>query len=196
MLYIDLQYFNPINLIKIAYNHSDIIFDATDPHQRLSFRNRTIIAGADGIITLSIPLIEGRDQKSQLKDVRISNRNKWQPQHFKTICSCYNRSPFFEYYRDDLEVLYSGYYEFLYQFNLVCFDWVMKQFGWLGVRHFAESGLYEASDVEATDLRKWVNPRNYADFEGPAYHQVFESKIGFRQNLSILDYLFCAGNKF
>ncbi len=95
----------------------------------MSFRNRCRIAGAEGAIDLSIPLLQGRDQKTLMKDVRISDRQGWQAQHWKTIVSCYSRSPWFEFYRDELEGVYKKRVDFLLDWNLVCFEWSLRVLG-------------------------------------------------------------------
>jgi hypothetical protein len=92
----------------------------------MSFRNRCQIVGAEGVIDLSIPLVRGRDQKALMKDVRISSAQPWQSQHWKTIVSCYSRSPWFEFYRDELEGLYRKQWNFLLDWNLVCFEWTQR----------------------------------------------------------------------
>src|ERR1700761_5322047 len=100
------QYFAPIIFYKISYNFSDLVFEQCETYQKMSFRNRCQILGAEGVIDLSIPLVGGRATKGLIRDVRIAGDRKWQDQHWKTIVSCYNRSPWFEYYRDGLEELY------------------------------------------------------------------------------------------
>jgi hypothetical protein len=43
------------------------------------------------------------------------------------------------------------------------------------------------------DFRNQVLPKNYKEFNTVKYHQVFEERVGFLPNLSILDLLFCEG---
>ncbi len=103
---------------------------------KMSFRNRCIILGAGGPVTLSIPLEEGRSQRRLTKDVRIANRYPWQSQQWKTIMSCYNRSPWFEFYRDELEALFQKQVDFLVDWNLACWEWTLKK---LGMEVFTET---------------------------------------------------------
>ena len=93
----DIQYFPSIILFKNLNKITNIVFEQYDRHQKMTFRNRCQLAGADGIIQLSIPLEHGRDQRTIMKEVRIAGRQDWQGQHWKTIVSCYNRSPWFEF---------------------------------------------------------------------------------------------------
>src|SRR5579872_5915140 len=94
----DFQYFPSIILYNNLYKFSNIVFEQYEYYQKMSFRNRCRIAGAGGIIDLSIPLEKGRDQRSLIRDVRISGARQWQAEHWKTILSCYSRSPWFEFY--------------------------------------------------------------------------------------------------
>ena len=222
-LIIDLQYFPSIILYKTLYNFSNIVFEQYESYQKMSFRNRCQIVGAEGVIDLSIPLVRGRDQKALMKDVRISGAQPWQSQHWKTIVSCYSRSPWFEFYRDELEGLYRRQWNFLLDWNLVCFEWTMKALGMtvpVSLTESYEKG-YAADGV--TDWRGKILPKHLAEgMAGPGegmagfhgaglangsvtgstvdggvrpYRQVFEERIGFIPNLSVLDLLFCEGKQ-
>ncbi len=166
----------------------------------MTFRNRCRIAGAGGTIDLSIPLEKGRDQRSLLKDVRISGSRKWQAEHWKTILSCYSRSPWLEFYQDGLEQLYRRPAIFLMDWNLACFEWSIGALGMpleIGVTDDYRKTYTEGDWV---DWRGKILPKMKGgmiqDFLGlsqPAYRQVFEERTGFLPGLSILDLLFCEG---
>jgi WbqC-like protein family len=152
-----------------------------------------MIAGANGIINLSVPLKNGRDQKAIMKDVCIDDREDWQKQHWKSLVSAYNRSPWFEHYRDELGRLYETQIKFLCDWDLVCFEWASEKLG-LHPAVLATGAFKDQYEpAEYTDLRNRVLPKNYRDFTGVTYRQVFEDRLGFIPNLSILDLLFCEG---
>jgi hypothetical protein len=248
-LIIDLQYFPSIISFEISYKFSNIIFDQYEYYQKMSFRNRCRIVGADGPIDLSVPLLKGRDQKTVMKDVRISGLQPWQDRHWKTIVSCYNRSPWFEFYRDGLEGLYRKPFVFLFDWNLACFDWMAGVLKMAVPVSLSEGYRKEYDKTEWVDWRGKILPKNnqkrtadsgegrsgrpafrlgpedtalpddprdledrafpdglknLADTAFPMdprevpplkYHQVFEDRIGFIPNLSILDLLFCEGKR-
>jgi hypothetical protein len=163
----------------------------------MSFRNRCQIAGGEGVINLNVPLEKGRDQKTRMRDVRIAGTQPWQAQHWKTILSCYSRSPWFEFYRDELEGLYKTRLDFLVDWNLACFEWSLKQ-----LRLTAEVSLTDRyqpvyTPEEGVDWRGKFLPKNrVADSAAPIrYRQVFEERTGFLPGLSILDLLFCEGKE-
>ena len=188
------QYFPSVIFYKYLYKYSNIIFELYETYQKMSFRNRCIIAGANGLIQLSIPLQEGRNQKALMKDVRINNSQKWQSGHWKSIVSCYNKSPWFEFYKDELNLLFERRFEFLLDWDLACFEWSVRKLDLQVKVSSTESFVIRYGD-EVADFRNRILPKNYAGFEGPVYHQVFESKAGFTPNLSILDLLFCEGKR-
>jgi len=196
-LIIDLQYFPSIISYKISSKSSNIIFEQYEFYQKMSFRNRCQIASAQGRINLSIPLAKGRDQKTLMKDVRIADTYSWQDQHWKTILACYSRSPWFEYYRDELEQLYSRPFIFLKDWNLACFEWTCRALA-LPVRVAFTEAWRPEYEGEWLDLRGKLAPKNIleTDLAVPVvYRQVFEEITGFIPNLSILDLLFCEGQR-
>src|SRR5690349_25117469 len=99
---IDLHYFGNLSYYKILFSAAYIYFDQYDQHKKLSYANRCIIGGANGLLTLSVPLEKGRNQRTIMKDIKISNEKRWQQDHWKGIVSCYNASPWFGHYNDEL----------------------------------------------------------------------------------------------
>ena len=164
----------------------------------MSFRNRCEIAGSRGPIHLSIPLKKGRDQKTLMKEVRIANAYSWQDQHWKTILACYSRSPWFEFYRDELEQFYRKPFTFLLDWNLACFEWTCRALA-LSVRlTLTEAWRPQYEGENWLDIRGQLLPRNIREAGMPSpvvYRQVFEEITGFIPHLSILDLLFCEGQR-
>lgn len=203
ILIVDLQYFAPVTLYSGLYKSTNIVFEQCDSYQKMSFRNRCQIVGAEGLINLSVPLVNGRDQKSLMKDVRISDLQPWQARHWKTIVSCYSRSPWFEFYRDDLEALYKKPFDFLIDWNLACFTWTLREMKIPAPVSMTQVYRKDYDPAEWMDWRGRLLPRNKegigsASSGGVAlvpisYRQVFEERVGFFPNLSILDLLFCEG---
>src|SRR6186997_2705706 len=97
---IDIQYFGNLSYYKMLYSSKYVVLELYDEHKKLSFSNRCVIVGANGPLTLSIPLQKGRNQKTIMKEIRIANEEKWQKDHWKGIVSCYNGSPWFRYLDD------------------------------------------------------------------------------------------------
>lgn len=197
-LVVDIQYFSPSILYFTLGKFRHCVFDQYEHYQKMSFRNRCTVMGGNGPVHLSIPLIGGRNQKTIMKDVRILNTGNWQDRHWKTITSCYNKSPWFGHYSEDLEKLYQTRFEFLADWNIECFRWAADKLSIQTPVTLSETyrGTYDTN--EYVDWRNRLLPstvnQNFQDAK--RYPQVFEDRFGFVPNLSILDYLFCAGNKF
>jgi hypothetical protein len=190
----EFQYFPSVILFKKLNNFSDIVFEQYEYYKKMSFRNRCRIAGAEGTIDLSIPLEKGRDQRSLIRDVRVAGSGKWQSEHWKTLLSCYSRSPWFEFYRDDLERHYRQPVTFLMDWNLACFEWSIRAIGLEVEIAFTDSWLKNYPETDGEDWRGRLLPgKMEAAPEQVVYRQVFEERIGFIPGLSILDLLFCEG---
>ncbi|MBS1666994.1 MAG: WbqC family protein [Bacteroidetes bacterium] len=194
ILLIDYQYFSPIMYYKSLFNLLHVKLEQYETYQKMSFRNRAIISCANGLINLSVPLKDGRNQRSIIKDVQIDNKAKWQSSHWKSIVSCYNKSPWFEFYKDELMLLFEKRFDFLVDWDLACFEWVVDKLGLEVEMSFTETYQPHYGE-EVMDFRNKLLPKNYQDFEPVVYRQVFEKGRGFIPNLSILDLLFCEGKR-
>jgi hypothetical protein len=192
-LIIDIQYFGTINYINTLFQNTYIEIEKYETFQKMSFRNRCMVAGSNGLVTLSVPLEKGRGQKELLKDVRISYHEYWQSRHWRTIESCYNRAPFFEFYKDGVMNLLHRKDVFLLDLNMAILDWLKQMTGIKS--HVSETQSYLKNYPETViDLRNHFLPKNYLKQPmGFQYTQVFEDRIGFAPNLCILDLLFCCG---
>lgn len=193
LLVIDSQLFSNITYIRmlIEYKYSKI--EKYDYFLKMSFRNRYVIAGANGLINLTVPVIGGREQKSLMKDVRIDNSEKWQIKHWRSLVSSYKKAPFFEFYENDVERLLWSKEEFLYFFNMNVLEWIFKI---LKIDLIVEpTEFYKKDYKDEFDYRNKFLPKSFQNesIVVPHYSQVFEARFGFQKNLSILDLIFCKG---
>lgn len=187
----EIQYFGSIGYYRTLFTGTYIKFDLDNAYRKMSFRNRCLIAGANGIIELSVPLINGRNQRIPFSEVRIDNRQKWQIIQWRSIVSAYRRSPWFEYYEHTLEPIFGTEFETLAELNLRVWEWSLDSLK-LKIPFGTDQPQGEENDVR--DL--WL-PRNYSTprvgLPEIRYRQVFEERLGFLPNLSIMDLIFCAG---
>lgn len=195
-LLIESQYFPNLFFYKTLINNDTLLIERYEHYQKLSFRNRCYIAGPNGSILLSVPLARGKNQRTVMKDVRISNEEKWQAQHWKTLVSAYRRSPWFEYYEEELGQLYERPFEFLMDWNEACFEWANKTIGLSSPIAYTTEYSKEYSDPNLTDARDLMIPgTENAKTDLVEYTQVFQDRVGFLPNLSILDLIFCEGKR-
>jgi hypothetical protein len=127
-------------------------------------------------------------------DVKISNHSDWQTQHWRSIESAYNSSPFFEYYLDDLKPFYEKKWLFLWEFNANLQNKILDM---LEIEKQIEYvGKFEPLvDKSVLDVRNLIHPKKESLITVQSYYQVFEQKMGFIPNLSIIDLLFNMGNE-
>ncbi len=193
---VEIQYFPVIDWFKMSSHDLYYEIEQCETFQKTSFRNRCIISGSNGLINLTVPLQNGREQKALIRDVRIDNTSDWAKRHWRAIVSSYNRSPFFEYFAEDVNRMIFKKHDFLFDKNLEIIEWLKTVLKWNAVLGFTGSFQLNYSAGEIIDLRNNWRPNNYsskADIKCPQYIQVFEDKFGFLPNLSILDLLFCKG---
>jgi len=184
-------YFPNVANFVVMIQAGKITFEWDDNFQKQTYRNRCYIYGANGKLSLNIPIIHTQKERQKYRDVKIHNTDKWQINHWKSIESAYKTSPFFEFYEDDLKSLFDNHYENLYDYNIECFqtlcDCLQIE---LAVDKTSE---YQHSTTDILDCRKLVQAKKEQLFKFHPYTQVFKAKHGFISNLSILDLLFNEG---
>ena len=158
-------------------------------YQKQTYRNRTQITGANGVLNLSIPIEKGvKGTRLIDQDVLISYDEMWQNNHWKSFVSAYQSSPFFEFYQDEFEAVFFKQQKKLFDFNMDILQLIMD---WLEldtkIRISSEQPLFNPTG-EAL-----ISAKNTTAIHFPKYIQVFNSKLGFISNLNALDLICCLG---
>ena len=158
-------------------------------YQKQSFRNRAEIYGANGKLKLTIPIKHSQEgiRKSD-KNVSIAYDQNWQKSHWKSICSAYRSSPYFEYYESDLYPFFQKKKTQLFHFNIVLIETIMSL-----IEHSFNYQIVKFDDNEFDILDSLISAKKVVKTEFRTYTQVFRTKYGFIPNLSILDVLFNLG---
>lgn len=203
-------YFGPVQWYQKLHRYEHTLIEQYDSYQKQTFRNRCIIATANGLQALTVPVDThpvlgasvAESTKCLLKDVRISDHNQWRRIHWNALQSAYSESPFFEYYADDIRPFFEQKYDFLVDFNEAIRQKMCELIDIHPSVEYTEEFL-SPQEVSSTthhpiihDFRDVISakhPQPDADFEVKRYWQVFQRKHGFLPNLSILDLLFCMG---
>ena len=185
------NYFPNIHQFTQIIKANNILFEVSDNYQKQTFRNRTYIYGANGKLGLFIPVIHTHKNRELFKDVKISYESNWMDLHLKSLQSAYRSSPYFEYFEDDFIKLYSEKEKFLADFNIKCIRLISSLLD-LDL-DYKISGEYVEKTNDIIDLRDLSNARKEKKIDTPKYIQVFESKHGYINNLSIIDLIFSEG---
>ena len=167
-----------------------------DHYLKQTYRNRCIIATAEGTQALSIPTEKPSTPKCFMKDIRISDHGRWRHLHWTALESAYKSSPYFDYYQDDLRPFYEKKYTFLFDFNEALCHTICQLID-LHADIRRSNDYKQVFDSGESDFRESIHPkknfRDDAQFAIRPYYQVFEKKHGFIPNLSIADLLFNMG---
>jgi hypothetical protein len=189
-------FFGPVSYFTYLSASDNCTLEQHEHFIKQTYRNRAVILGANGPVSLIVPVEKGRAQKVRIKDLRIAYDEEWQRNHWRTIFSAYNSSPFFEYYADEIEPFFRKKHTFLFDFNLKITQTILDILDISKSLQLTES--FEQISAETLNLREKISPkahRNTADerLMLQPYTQVFSEKFGFIPDLSILDLLFNEG---
>ncbi len=188
-------YFAPIQYYSEFLSAETVYIEQFENFIKQTYRNRCVILGGNGPISLVVPVVKGRGSKILIKDLQISYDTDWQRNHWRTIFSAYNSSPFFEFYKDDIFPFFITKPKFLLDFNMKIHETICELLE-------IETSTQLTSDFEKVtpgtlNLRESISPKKNTDNELKSqfknYTQVFSEKLGFIPNLSILDLIFNVG---
>lgn len=191
------NYLAPVEYYTKLLKYDLALIEQHDHYMKETYRNRCRICGPDGVISLTVPIVKPETVKCEMCDIRISDHGNWRHLHWNAIESAYNTTPYFEFYRDYFVPFYEQKFEFLVDFNeefchLICELIDLNP----SMRRTAE--YHKSFQSNEFDFRDNIHPKkdfNLADpeFSAKPYYQVFQGKLGFIPNLSIIDMLFNCG---
>ncbi len=191
-VWLSTSYLGPIEYFQLLSQAETAWIEACENYEKQSWRNRFRILSANGPIELSIPVIKGSSPKQPIRKVRIDYNQNWQKIHFRSVESAYRHSPFYEFLIDDLFFLWEIRPEFLFDYNRMAMDAVLRlmksQVKLMNTSEYQKPGYYGIAD-----FRYQIHPKlkkQGTGYEPVPYHQVFSDRFGFIQDLSILDWLF------
>ena len=183
-IYLSSAYLAPVEYYTKLFACEKAYVEQYDNYVKQTYRNRCVIAAADGPLALTIPTEKSGTPKCLMKDVRISDHGNWRHIHWNALVAAYRNSPFFEYYADDFRVFYEKKYAFLWDYNqeicsLVC-DLIDIHPHMEGTTEYCME--FVPGEV---DFRETIHPKRDwreadADFCPKPYYQVFDAKYGFR----------------
>lgn len=189
MIILPIAYFGNLEYFWYFVKHNKVTIDIGETYVKQSYRNRSEIYGANGKLNISIPVVRPHGAKSKTNQITFSNAENWKKKHWKSIESAYRRTPFYEFYIDQIEKLFFADYLSLADFNLALTHHLVSK---LGIDCEINTTNTSPAQLE-DDLRATLNPKRESKFKSPEYIQTFSDRNPFLKNLSILDILFNEG---
>ncbi len=190
---IELHYLPSIEYFTCLHTYDTIHLEVQENFIKQTFRNRCYILGANGVLSLTVPVIGGR-KKFLIKDIKIDYGQNWLNVHNRAISSAYGRAPFYEYYKDYFETAFLKRDKYLFDLNLSLLTLCLKL---LNLKPQIEITKTYQKNLERpfTDLRSVITPKsnfkNRTFYQPVPYPQVFGKN--FAPNLSVIDLIMNEG---
>jgi len=180
------SHYLPLREYISLFLEADVIYvDGSEIWKKQSLRNRTCILSANGVQSLSIPVVHTGGEKTAIKDIQISYDQDWTRVHKGAIFSAYNTSAFFSFFKEDLFAIYDQKPTHLLDFNLKILLFLLKKLKFKGrVETYNEQNVF--IDFRQLDSLKSIQEKNIVLEK---YNQVFGYKFEFTSHLSVLDVL-------
>lgn len=182
-------YAGPIEYFALMMQYTSVVFERKEHFVKQSFRNRCEIVGANGMLKLSIPTIRKSRERTVYDEVMLAKEEQWNYIHWRSLCTAYRSSPYFEYYEQEIESFFLKPPDTLFEFNKGLTEWALKKLSLdLEMQY---TGSFQ-SNYEL-DFRHRFSAKKAERYHYPRYIQVFEERVGFIPNLSVFDLLFNLG---
>lgn len=176
-------YLPPISWFSEFLNpENEVVFEQFETFPKQTFRNRTNIYGANGKLSLIIPI--NHNGSREFKNTEMSYREDWQKLHWKSIKTAYQSSPYFEYYEDKLIKLFENKEKFLLEFNIKSIKIILDI---LKTEKAYSLNKEYIKNPEEVNFREKFSAKIPSEYEMDEYYQTFSDKMGFLNDLSIVD---------
>jgi len=183
-------YFPSISYMARFLAEDEPVVEIWETYHKQTYRNRCRVMTANGVESLSVPVVKVNGNHTMTKDMAISPIEPWQHIHSRCLESAYKASPYFDHYYDYLKPIFEGHFERLIDLNDAALGAVFKM---LKVKKEIVHTTDYVRKAE-NDFREAFSPKKPFDANlFPAYYQVFSEKFPFAPDLSVLDLIFNEG---
>ncbi len=167
----------------------ECVIDLGEHYVKRSVRNRASILSANGVMRLTVHVVNGNRPCRPVRDVEIDYSKRWQHQHWISIVSAYKSSPYFDHYAEHIEPFYRRRWRWLVDYDMEYTHTLLRLLGSSIVPRVSESYV----EAAAGDLDLRAEREEGSTFTAEPYVQVFSDRMPFAPNLSTLDLLMCEG---
>jgi hypothetical protein len=187
---IQLHYAAPVDQLAILAMGIPVFIESQENYQKQSYRNRCHILTSQGILPLVIPVVHQQGLPISIQEAQIDNKRPWAIQHWRSLISGYNKSPYFAYYKHYFEGLYLNPPALLFDFNMQLLEIFCKI---VKLEMPLLNTSWEEIPAQHMDLRSMFHPKQKPEIPALPYYQTFETENGFADNLSAFDLIFNEG---
>lgn len=186
------SYFPSISLMASMLRSESLTIEVCETFPKQTDRNRTVIVTANGPMTLSVPIVRRDGNHTTTGRIGISYAEPWNRNHWQAIVTAYSSSPFFLYYRDDIEEALMRHYYNLIDLNDTLTTILLQKLKCLKTINHTTDFVRDVNvNKDYRNRYSYKHPESLSDI--PAYEQVFGDRMAFNGNVSVLDTLFNLG---
>jgi hypothetical protein len=195
-LILSIALFPPVDYMALLLHHPVVLIEAHESYVKQSYRNRYHVAGPNGLQVLSVPVDKSGQLHCSIQEALLAPGN-WPVVHLRSLDAAYNNSPWYLYFRPEIEEMFMNLPATLWEFNLRALRLCCGMLGYRN-RQPKITDSWVSHPDHTLDLRHDFHPKRsslpFADIPtADPYKQVFDQKHSFLQGLSILDLVFNEG---
>ncbi|HUX97217.1 MAG TPA: WbqC family protein [Bacteroidales bacterium] len=184
-------YLPPVAYFSLISDVDEVLIEKEENYLKQTYRNRCYILSANGIQSLSVPVLLGSFHKTVIKNIRIDYSRRWQQVHLRALSAAYRASPYFEYYFEAIERIISARHEYLLDLNMELTTFFLESVKMK--RKIKYTSHFAPVKNNPGDFRYNFSPKKEFKRDYKEYLQVFSERHGFVPGLSIADLLFNTG---
>ena len=166
------------------------VIEIWETYHKQTYRNRCCVMTANGVQSLSVPVVKVNGNHTMTKDVVVSYKEHWPQIHRRCLESAYKAAPYFDHYIDFLRPIFETRFELLIDLNDAALQAVLKM---LKVKKEIVHTTDYIKPID-NDFREAFTPKAQPDMgRFRKYYQVFSTKFPFAPDLCVLDLIFNEG---
>ena len=117
-----------VDTAKLEYHKKRYVqaIELFETYQKQSCRTRCKVMTANGVQTLTVPVVKVNGNHTLTKDIEIDYKESWQQIHLRCLESAYRKSAYFDYYFPYFEKIYRERFKTLVEMNDYCLKVIIK----------------------------------------------------------------------